>query len=185
MTYSRTLVVALMLAIGPGLARAQAPTAIDGYKITDTHPYDDPQLGVRYRFEKSGEPVYDVYVYPYELPELASTAEGRTRAAENEANSFRAGLPILVQRGYFDEYRLAFAQPDTTVVGSHMLIGSCVAVAIKRHGVVGLTFQYVYGLTSTMLKVRVDIAMAQLKTANIPGFVHDLVRAADTSRTGS
>jgi hypothetical protein len=151
------------------------PNSLDGFAITDTQAFDDSRLGTSYRYKKSGEPVFDVYIYPYETADLAHSTDGRTQAAQAEANNFLASLPILIQRGYFESYRVAFSNPDTTHIGSRKLIGSVVALAVKRHGQVSLSFFYAYGLPEDMLKVRVEVSIPQFKTSNVPGFVHDLV----------
>lgn len=159
------MILSIILAVlaGQPPSHLQPPNPLDGFAITGTKVFPDSVLGTSYRYTKSGEPIFDVYIYP------------RQQSAQDEANTFVTSLPLLQQRGYFDDYRVAFNEPDTTHVASNMLIGSVVAVAVKRQGVVGLSFFYAYALPDAMVKVRVDITMAQLKTSNVPGFVHDLV----------
>jgi hypothetical protein len=161
--------------VGPAAKHLEAPNPLDGFAISGTKVFPDTMQGVEYRYTKSGEPIFDVFIYPYSAPTLSATSEGRTHASQNEAGTFLGALPILRQQGYFDEYRVAFSAPDTSHAGSQTFIGQAVAVAIKRRGVVAITFFYSYGLPEAMVKVRVDVSMPQMKTANIPGFVHDLV----------
>ena len=72
---------AAALILASTAALAQPPSPLDGFVISETHPFDDPKLGTSYRYTKSGEPVFDVYLYPYASPELASSADGETPAA--------------------------------------------------------------------------------------------------------
>jgi hypothetical protein len=156
--------------------RRAPPSPVDGYAITDSKVFPDPGLGTQYRYAKAGQPSIDVFIYPYPAP-AAPLVE-----AMAEANTFQASLPALQQRGYFDSYKVAFSTTDTTHVGTNVVLGSLVAVAIKRRGQIGLTFQYVYGLREDMLKVRVDVPQAQMAHSDARPFVHNLVArmAADT-----
>ena len=70
---------------------------------------------------------------------------------------------------------MAFTTTDTTHVGTGVVLGSLVAVALKRRGQIVLTLQHVYGLHDTMLKARVDMTQAQLAHTDARVFVHDLV----------
>jgi ABC-type glycerol-3-phosphate transport system permease component len=152
-----------------------APTHLDGFVISEVHQLDDQQLGTQYRYTKPGEPVYDVYLYPYLTTSLATTDDGRIRAAKAEADLFFASLRILQRHGYLDEYRIAFSATDSTHTLSRVLLGSVAAVAVRRRGQVSLSFFYAYGLSDAMVKVRTDLSPDQLKTVNVAAFVHDLI----------
>jgi hypothetical protein len=148
---------------------APPPSPIDGYAITESKVFPDSSQGTLFRYTKAGQPLIDVFVYPYAAPTAPLAA------AMGEATTFQASLPALQQKGFFESYKVAFTTTDTTHVGTGVVLGSLVAVALKRRGQVVVTFQYVYGLRDDMLKARVDMTQAQLAHTDARVFVHDLV----------
>jgi hypothetical protein len=179
----RALAFAAVLA--PAAERAQQdsaatqhapPSPIDGYAITGSETFPDSSQGTVFRYTKAGQARIDVFIYPYAapLPPLI--------AAMGEAGTFRASLPLLQQKGYFESYRIAFSTTDTTHTDGGVVLGSLVAVALKQRGQIVVTFQYVYGLHDNMLKARVDVPQAQLAYSDARTFVHDLVARVTAGR---
>jgi hypothetical protein len=182
---ARLIVCALMVltGLGPAVAWSQQdsaaaqhapPSPIDGYAIVASKVFPDSSAGRQFRYAKAGQAVIDVFLFPYPVPAMRLSADP-TLAAKTEASNYQASLPVLQQRGYFDSYRVAFTAADTTRFASETLVGTIVAVAVKRHGEIFVSFQYAYGLPGGMLKVRVDVPQAQMGRSDARAFVHDLV----------
>jgi hypothetical protein len=153
------------------------PRSLDGYIIVDSTRFMDVRLGTLYRYAKGAEPAVDVYVYPSPSAVGLDSSLSGLKAAKAEAAEFVASLPTLRDRRILDEYRLVFAGADSVREHSGWQPGQLVIAAIKRRGQTYVSLCYIYGLASTVVKVRADLPAATWTASSVPSWTHQLIAA--------
>lgn len=152
------------------------PGSLHGYRLTGTEPIDIKVGGGHlYRFRDSTKAYITVFVYP--VPDDVKQSPDSAQWVATEGSKFAAVLPILVQRGQFDSYEMAFENPDTVVAGDHPVVGFRAVAVTRARGRVEVQYEFLHLVRGEFVKVRATVPQEDWERAPIIPFAHDLVAA--------
>lgn len=152
------------------------PGSLHGYRLTGTEPIDIKVGGGHlYRFRDSTKAYITVFVYP--VPDDVKQSPDSAQWVATEGHKFAAILPILVQRGQFDTYEMAFENPDTVVAGNHPVVGFRAVAVTRARGRVEVQYEFLHLVRGEFVKVRATVPQEDWEQAPIIPFAHDLVAA--------
>jgi hypothetical protein len=154
---------------------AGIPTSLRGYRMTASDTIAEKDGGGKlYRFNDGSAAYITVFVYP--VPPDVKVATDSAQWVVIEGEKFARVLPIFVQRGRYDAFEMAFANPEPVVVELDTIPGFAAAVT-RSKGEVSVQLQYLYLVRGQFLKVRATLPQDQWQQAPVPLFAQDLVRA--------
>ena len=93
-----------------------------------------------------------------------------------EGGKFAQVMPIQVQRGRYDAYEMAFADPQPVVTGRDTIPGFVAGAATRTRGEVSLQMEYLYLVHGQFLKVRATMPHTDWQQARVALFAQDLAR---------
>jgi hypothetical protein len=146
-----------------------APARVGPYVRGERHVYGDASAGVSYRYESaaaSDSSWATVYYYRESYP--ATLPVSRMIAAE--VREFMATLDYHVRTGEYEQYRMAWSQPDTLRAENQLLPGHKIAYVYVTRGQKYVSTFNVYVSGRTLIKVRGTVPGSQFENTLILGF---------------
>ncbi len=179
------LALAAGLSIGCGPASALAfqnpspgsgiPTSLRGYRMTASEPIAEQDGGGQlYRFNGGSAAYVTVFVYP--IPEDVKETADSAQWVVVEGEKFAQVLPIQVQRGRYEAFEMAFADPDPLVVGSDTILGFSAAAVTRSKGEVSVQVLCLYLVRGRFVKIRATLPEEGWEEATVPLFARDLAQ---------
>jgi hypothetical protein len=133
------------------------PSTLGGYTLTETKPYGDAALGTAYRFAGPAHERVTVFVFPIGADvRVGNDLQAQVTA---EGKKFEGIFPIGVQRGWYQSYRFAFANPEPITVDG---------------GSVQVEIQYLYAVCGKFLKLRATLDGETWTESEFPTFAKAL-----------
>lgn len=155
---------------------AGIPTSLRGYRLTASDTIAETDGGGRlYRFNDGSATYITVFLYP--VPADVKVATDSAQWVVTEGEKWARVLPIFVQRGRYDAFEMAFANPEPVVVELDTIPGFAAAAVTRSTGAVSVQLQYLYLVRGQFLKVRATLPQDEWQQAPVPLFAQDLVRA--------
>jgi hypothetical protein len=144
------------LAAQASAAPFRVPFAIP-VKVGDARLRDSSFVGdaMAYRYQGRQITGLDVYVWPLPTKSLGYTA--RDSLLQLEVEKFKATLPLGPERGWYDAYEIAFANPHPVALKDDSVEGYVVAYAFIRGSQQATSFFYIYALHGMYLKIRLTV----------------------------
>jgi hypothetical protein len=109
-----------------------------------------------YRYEGRGITGLDVYVWPLPIPRTLD-ATRRDSLLKLEVAKFKQAVPVGVQRGWYDEYRIAFDDRHPITVDGDSLPGYVVALVFVRRREPFTSIFYIYAVQGMYVKIRLTV----------------------------
>ena len=155
--------------VGPGI-----PTSLHGFRLIKTEQIPERDGGGQlYRF--SDETPVQLTVFLYAIPSDVQQGDS-TNWVLLEGAKFEQVLPIQVERGRYDTYQMAFAQPEPVVSEGDTIPGHVAAAGTRSGQTISMQLQYLYLIRGQFLKVRATLPGDSWQRAPVPRFAHDLAR---------
>ena len=108
-----------------------------------------------YRYAGDKISGFDLYIWP--LPEVDSLRATWDSLLRVQVDDFKVTAPVGIQRGWYDNYVIAFDAPHPVPLSSDSLPGYVVAMPFKRRGQVFASFFYIYALKGMFVKIRLTV----------------------------
>ena len=108
-----------------------------------------------YRYQGPQIAGLDVYVWP--LPSDSPGQAAHDSLLQLEVERFKAALPLGLERGWYDDYRVAFANPHPVAAKNASVAGYLLAYSFRRGEQVSTSFFYIYALKGMYLKIRLTV----------------------------
>jgi hypothetical protein len=89
------------------------------------------------------------------MPGLSTS--GQDSALREEVTRFKAAVPVGVDSGWYDAYKVVFADPHPVKVDHRSIPGYAVAVVIRRGNETFASFFYIYALDGRFAKIRLTL----------------------------
>jgi hypothetical protein len=128
-----------------------------------------------YRFRDTSAARVTVFVYP--IPSDVQNGADSSQWVSNEVAKFSQVLPIGVQRGWYDDYKLAFTDSQPLVVGTVTVPGYLAAAATRKNAVLSVELEFLYLVRGQFLKIRATVPEAGWQQTTVAVFAKDLVNA--------
>ncbi len=150
------------------------PTTLQGFRLVETEQIPERDGGGQlYRFTDGTGVQLTVFVYP--VPADVQQGDSANWVLV-EGAKFEQVLPIQVQRGRYDTYEMAFAQPEPVVSEGHTIPVHVAAARTRSGESISMQLQYLYLIRGQFLKVRATLPGDSWQRAPVPTFAHDLAR---------
>ena len=151
------------------------PTVLRGYRMTTSEPIPERDGGgTLYRFNDGSGAYLTVFIYP--VPDDVKQTDDSGQWVIVEGRKFVQVMPIQVQRGRYDAYEMAFADPEPVIVGRDTIPGFAAAAVTRSRGVVSVQLEYLYLVRGQFLKVRATLPQENWQKAVAPLFARDLAQ---------
>jgi hypothetical protein len=184
--------LALLLATGacnarPGLnpmsspaeaaSRDLFPLHLASFDRGDSTVYDDPNLGISYRYQDSASgATADVYRYPVELG-LVCTGRCLSEVVEDEVSEFKRQIPLFIQYHRMDSAVVIGMRPAPVPETSWLETGRRFELRVFRSGEWNHSDLWLFAGRGVKLKVRATSP----ESRSAPGYdamVRELIRSA-------
>lgn len=154
------------------------PASVNSFKLTEQDRFDDPALGSSYRFTDGSADRVTVFLYP--VPSDVEDGTDDQARVDAEGAKFLAAFPIGVQRGWYDAYEIAFADPQPIHLQDQTIAGFSAAVPTRKDDAITVEVQYLYLVSGCFLKARGSLDGSTWMQSSFPKFAKDLGAAAAT-----
>ena len=152
------------------------PTRVGRYSLNPPDATAGAASGdTPYRFSDGSQTRVTVFVYavPADVrqgdePQTWVTAEGA---------KFVQVLGIGVERGWYDDFRVAYSDPQPVVRDTLSIPGYEVAAATRSRGRVSLELEYLYFVHGSFVKVRATVPERGSTETDVPRFAEQLALA--------
>lgn len=191
----RLLVVLCTVLVGCHPARSAAPgvTPAGVDRVRDRSGIDVPTRVGRYSLKPpdatapaaSGDTPYRfsdgsqtrVTVFVYAVPPDVRQGEEPQTWVTAEGTKFVQVLHIGVERGWYDDFQVAYSDPNPVVRDTLSIPGYEVAAATRSRGRVSVELEYVYFVHGNFLKVRATVPERGWTHTDVPRFAEQLALA--------
>ncbi len=154
----------MIVACVPAMAAAQsnkaAPFHIPFHVPTDlgtAHLQDSEFVGDAMAYKYQGQRMVGLDIYVWPLPAQGADSQQRDGLLQTEVTKFKEVVPQGVQRGWYEDYRIAFTAPHPVPLDGDSLPGYAVALAFSRGGQRYASFFYIYAVQGMFLKIRLTV----------------------------
>ncbi len=130
----------------------QVPRQLGHAELKDSAFVGD---AMAYRYRGPGITGLDFYVWPLPGDSLTRTAEDSL--LKFEVAKFTEAAPVGLQRGWYDDYKIAFGDSHPIALDADSLPGYVVALAFARRGQRFVSFFYIYALHGMYIKIRLTV----------------------------
>jgi len=156
----------------------QAPLAVGSAKLKDSAFVGN---AMAYRYHGKGINGLDEYVWPLEIASADSVQLDSLLLMQ--VNSFKETLPLGVERGWYDNFQMAFDAPHPVALARDSVRGYVVAFVFSRGRQPFASFFYIYAIHGMYLKIRLTVPAKDWNANKALDLPAALVRAAaDSSR---
>jgi hypothetical protein len=145
-------------AIGQGASTApfpipfQVPAELGNARLRDSTFIAD---AMAYRYEGRRITGFDIYVWP--LPGDSLDRAARDTLLQLEVAKFKEAAPVGLERGWYEDYSIAFDAPHPVALDGDSLPGYVVALVFARRGQRFASFFYIYAVQGMYLKIRLTV----------------------------
>jgi hypothetical protein len=108
-----------------------------------------------YRYEGRLITGLDIYVWPLPADSLDSAA--RDTLLQLEVAKFKEVAAVGLERGWYEDYKIAFDAPHPVALDGDSLPGYVVALVFARRGQRFASFFYIYAVQGMYLKIRLTV----------------------------
>ena len=148
------------------------PTTLHGFRLVETKQIPDYDGGGQlYRFTDGTSALLTVFVYP--IPTDVQQGDSANWVLL-EGAKFEQVLPIQVERGRYDTYQMAFAEPEPVVSQGDTIRGHVAAAGTRSGQSISMQLQYLYLIKGQFVKVRATLPGDSWQQTPVPRFAHDL-----------
>ena len=123
---------------------------------------------------------FDLYIWP--LPAGEENAAHRDSLLQLEVAKFKEVAPLGIERGWYDNYEIVFADPHPVAMQTDSLPGYVVALVFTRRAASFTSFFYIYALQGMFIKIRLTIPADGWGSNPALDLPAELVRALATGR---
>jgi len=126
-------------------------------KIGDARLRDSTFIAdaMAYRYQGKRITGFDIYVWPLPADSLDATA--RDSLLRLEVAKFKEAAPIGRERGWYEDYKIAFDAPHPVPLDRDSLPGYVVALVFARGGQRFASFFYIYAIQGMYFKIRLTV----------------------------
>jgi hypothetical protein len=149
------------------------PRRVDSFTMTTTESFPDSSAGTLYRYSDGS--AANVSVILYGVPADVRRGDAPQAWVGAESAKYRAVIPVMIRRGWYDDIRMAFEEDQPLAVDSVSIPGFAVGAASKRAGKVSVELQYLYLVDGIFVKVRATVPGQTWQDTTVPSFAKDLV----------
>jgi hypothetical protein len=149
------------------------PGVVNEARMIDSSYVDD---AMAYKYRAPQTTGLDLYVWPMPLAASQSSSQA-DQSLRAEVIKFRETLPLGRQRGWYDDYRIAFEVPHPVALASDSVQGYAVALAISRGQEQFIDLFYIYALDGMFVKIRLTVPAAGWNSNPVLDVPMALVRA--------
>ncbi len=154
---------------------SEFPVTLQGFRWTDSDSIPERDGGGRlYRYNGRSDEYVTVFVYP--IPDDVKAARDSVQWVLIEGGKFAQVMPIQVQRGRYDAYEMAFADPQPVVTGHDTIPGFVAGAATRTRGALSLQMEYLYLVHGQFLKIRATMPHKDWQETRVALFAQDLAR---------
>jgi hypothetical protein len=118
-----------------------------------------------------------VTVFVYAVPADVQEGEVPQAWATAEGAKFVQVLRIGVERGWYEDFQVAFSEPQPVVRDTLGIPGHAVAAATRSRGGVRVELEYLYLVRGRFLKVRATVPERGWTQTDVPRFAEQLALA--------
>jgi hypothetical protein len=154
----------------------QVPLVVNGARLKDSAFVGD---AMAYRYEGRGITGLDEYVWPLEIAPADSAQPDSL--LQVEVGKFKQTIPLGVERGWYDNFQIAFDALHPVALASDSLPGYVVALVFMRRREPFTSFFYIYAVQGMYLKIRLTVPGKNWNTNPALDLPAELVRAAAAS----
>lgn len=152
------------------------PVEVLGFRLTNQQ--SSPEAGAELRYQQPGRAEWiDVYVYPATVESPCDRACDSV-AAHTQTDGFKALIPELLRRGYYDSLRVEGDERVGFESGGKLLSGRHVRLRGGRAGAVISSQFYLVPAGVVLVKVRATYPPAAQMDSSVDRFAHAFVRTA-------
>jgi len=151
--------------------------------IGKAHLHDSSFVGDAMAYSYRGPKIAgcDIYVWP--LPADRDMDAGRRDSLlQLEVAKFKEVVPLGIERGWYENYQIAFADPHPVATKSDSVPGYVVALVFARRGQRFTSFFYIYALQGMFIKIRLTVPADDWGSNPALDLPAALVRALDEQR---
>jgi hypothetical protein len=169
------------IVLGASLQAQGAPFTVP-FKILpvvgNTRLKDSAFVGnaMAYRYQGKGITGLDEYVWPLEITSADSAQRDSLLVIQVE--SFKETIPLGVERGWYENFQVAFDAPHPVALASDSIRGYVVAFVFSRRREPFTSFFYIYAVQGMYLKIRLTVPGRDWNTNEALDLPAMLVRAA-------
>ncbi len=163
---------AVCQASGPPYSSLRPPAQLRGYVLFQVDSLSGGSVAHRYSHE-SGTRV-TVFIYPAGQTSEVSATES---LVQQESEKFILALPVGVQRGWYDNFTVAFSEPDSVQAGNLRISGRGVGAATRKGDRMAIELQYLYLVSGSFIKVRATVPVPGWEDTDVPLFARELAAA--------
>jgi hypothetical protein len=126
-------------------------------KIGDVRLRDSSFIAEAMAYRYAGRRItgFDIYVWP--LPAESLDAAARDTLLQIEVTKFKEAAPLGLERGWYDDYKIAFDAPHPIALDGDSLPGYVVALVFARRGQRFASFFYIYVVQGMYFKIRLTV----------------------------
>jgi len=151
----------------------QAPLAVGSARLKDSAFVGN---AMAYHYHGKGITGLDEYVWPLEIASADSLQLDSLLLVQVEG--FKETIPLGVERGWYDNFQMAFDAPHPVALASDSARGYVVAFVFSRRREPFASFFYIYGVRGMYLKIRLTVPANDWNTNKALDLPAALVRAA-------
>lgn len=144
--------IAQSSAAAPFRVPFEMPATIGDARLRDSTFIAD---AMAYRYQGKRITGFDIYVWP--LPADSLDATVRDSLLRLEVANFKEAAPIGLERGWYEDYKIAFDAPHPVPVDRDSLPGYVVAMVFAREGQRFASFFYIYAIQGMYFKIRLTV----------------------------
>jgi hypothetical protein len=142
------------------------PAHVGRYSLGETRVFDDPSQGTVYRYSAGDRTRISVFVYPISAD--IRVGDDPQAWVTKEGEKFAATFPIGVQRGWYEDFKAAYAGAAPLDTAGKKIPGFSAAVAARERGEVVIEMEYLYLVRGQLLKVRASVPGDAWEQTDVP-----------------
>lgn len=165
----------LILGFAPEAAAQQVrlPRQVGPFVLSDSTRYDQPELGIGYRFSHPERVRANAYVYPVPPERLAHSDSQRIA---QEAEDFLRTLSAGVEQGHYRTIEVVVSEARSFTTADGPRAGYLVAAVFLQGSETFVTLMHLVVLADQYVKTRLSLPSEEWRTSRAPNFGPDLFR---------
>ena len=158
------------------------PVSVGAFAMYERRKLEAPARGDAFGFTDGSTDRATVFLYPLQDRPAADRAQDMV---ETEGAAWVAAFPIGVERGWYDAYEVAFADPKPIVLADRTIPGFAGGVPTRKDGSISVEVLYLFAVDGCMLKARGSLEGGHWMDSLFPKFAQDLAVAVATQEPPS
>ncbi len=128
------------------------PASVGKVRLRDSAFVGD---AMAYKYQGARITGCDVYIWP--LPDTVIDRDRPDSLLQIEVAKFKEVVPLGVERGWYDRYQIAFADPHPVATKSDSVPGYVVALVFTQGSEQFTSFFYIYAVHGMFVKIRLTV----------------------------